>query len=282
MYLWRRYATYRNPATSSYERVEVPWPSVSSKRRIKTTELASKDVVESESWIPWRPEDPVFLPPEFETRLGRQRSTPEGEAKAEAQQILREAALSAFRAEANATKSAQPAGAGTYAGFENSKRLKAKLNRPPPIAQPPTPSETLTLSQKTLASWSQDPDVLTHVKENGGRAFSAADYLDLAPSFGPASGGDWQALEPVPPPGSTMEQGEQRDAVTGKLKNKPSQDQVDAFPLELLMKTDLIKEGSRARRTKWWQEKQREKAEDAKDMEKLEKKNLEALRQLKL
>ncbi len=271
MYLWRRFATYRNPTTGAYERVEIPWPKMPERRRTRTAEHADLSVVQQESWIPWRPEDPVFLPPEFETRLGRQRSTIEGELKAQEQLALRDPIDEALLAE---TK--QPGGAML------SKREKSKLTRAPPIAQAPTPSETIGLSARSLAAWSQDPDVQEHVQEYGGRAFSASDYLDLAPSFGPVSGGDWSGLAQSPEPGATVLDGELRDRATGKLLSKPSQDQVDSFPIELLMKRDLVNDNSRARRQKRHIEKTNEKNIEKLIEQRMEKENLAALRKLEL
>ncbi|KDN52655.1 hypothetical protein K437DRAFT_254059 [Tilletiaria anomala UBC 951] len=277
MFYWRRYAIYQNPSTNAYERIEVPWPTLPPKRRTKTIEHADQSIVGNESWIPWRPEDPVLLPPEFGTRLGRQRSSVESEAEAEVLRGAHEKRRNELLREKNeAQKDIPDDAAGTYAGFANSRRQHAKLTRPPPIAQAPTPAETISHSSRILSAWASDKDVKRHVSRRGGRAFAASDYLDLAPSFGPASGGDWRALDPMPVISDA------RDKYTGKLLNIPSQEQVDAFPIELLMRKDLSNEGSLANRMKRWKVKQIEKAQEAKVLAEMEKRNLKVLRELKL
>ncbi len=39
-----------------------PWPSLPGKRRHRDNTMSDRNVVEGETWAPWRPEDPVLLP----------------------------------------------------------------------------------------------------------------------------------------------------------------------------------------------------------------------------
>lgn len=263
-FVWRRFAIYRNPATNAFERVEIPWPEEPERRKVRTAELVDKRVVGEESWIPWRPEDPVLLPPEFETRLGRQRSTPAGEAKAEMQRALREAQ--------RVGKESNPDAYGL------TRRERATIRRPPPIAQPPTPSETIGLSHSTLQQWANDPDVKRHVEQQGGRAFAAHDYLNMAPSFGPAA----SAAELAAVAEAESMDPEERDPLSGKLKMQPTQEQLDSFPIELLMAKDLTNPTSLANRMKKWQVNRAREGQVRKEEKELEEKNLKALRKLKL
>lgn len=171
-----------------------------------------------ETWVPWVPEDPVLLPGR------RARSTPTGEALAAERRVPWDTKRSKILAKAGEALET-PVGAQTYAGFQ----LHAKV-RPPPIAQAPTPAEHIGTERERLAEFANDEATVRHVNE-GGQVFAAADYLDAAPLYGPAAGGDWSA----PANAAT---GGTRNA-DGRRAAAPGTDELHSMPLELLMGHEL-------------------------------------------
>ncbi|KAN0062367.1 hypothetical protein ACQY0O_005249 [Thecaphora frezii] len=244
MYTWKRYATIKlsekqqKETGQTFEKVEVPWPKLPGKRRQRGELHSDKLAVETETWAPWRPEDPVCLP------LPKQTTSVQSRIRALLQQAER-ARLDAHKASTSVTSA--PADAlGTYAGF------KADRAKPAPIAQPPTPAETVRAQRDELVTWATATEIVEHQQE-GGLAFTAADYLDIAPRSGPATGGDWSEL-----PHAVEEGGLDgpRDAETGRLKNGVGRNDLDRMPIELLMQKDLTNPSGLKWRMRRWKEKQ--------------------------
>ncbi|WFD29417.1 hypothetical protein MSPP1_000426 [Malassezia sp. CBS 17886] len=250
MFVWKRFAIVKATseeavrAGEALKKVEVPWPKFPTKRRLFKADLADARLVQEETWVPWVPEDPVLLP------APRQRATPAGEADAAERRAQWAARREAKLAEANAPL-ATPLGAQTYEGF----RPKIRIC-PPPIAQPPTAAETLARERARLADFVQSDAVRAHV-EQGGQVFAACDYLDVAPLTGPAAGGDWGALE------GTQTRGDRR--ADGRLAQRPSKQEVDAMPLELLMTNDLANERGLKWRMRRWNAREAARKEGAAD-----------------
>ncbi len=251
MYVWKRYATIKASEEKllqtgkAFEKVEVPWPSLPGKRRLRDPSMSDRNIVEGESWAPWRPEDPVLLP----ERKGI--TSPQSELRA---QILADE-----RSQRNAEKqdeagpSAPSDALGTYAGFKQG-RVK-----PPPIAQPPTPAEIIRMRTKAASDWASGEAIEAH-RQEGGLSFHWRDYLDLAPRQGPASGGDWSEL-----PASTRNGGldAPRDPRDGRITDGLSRNDVDRMPIELLMTRDLTNERGLKWRMRRWKEKQAEMQQEA-------------------
>ena len=251
MYIWKRYATIKASEEKAketgklYEKVEVPWPKIPERRRILGPGMSDSHAVEDETWAPWRPEDPVFL------RWGRQHSSVESENRAKLLTAQRE---ELDRLKKGIDPSVVPEDAeGTYAGFKDGKP------KPPPIAQPPTPSETLRAQNKKAAQWARQKDVEAH-RQDGGLTFMYRDYLDVTPLSGPASGGDWTDL-----PASTSQGGLDgpRERGSGRLIHGVSKDDADRMPIELLMKGDLVNErGLKWRMRRWKADQERKRARE--------------------
>ncbi|SPO31722.1 uncharacterized protein UTRI_06572_B [Ustilago trichophora] len=251
MYIWKRYATVKASdeklleTGKAFEKVEVPWPTLPGKRRFLDSTMSDRNVVEAESWAPWRPEDPVLLPE-------RKRVTsPQSERRAELLTLQR-IKLDAAKA-TQAGPSAPAYALGTYAGFKQS-RVK-----PPPIAQPPTPAETIRLRTDAASEWASGDAIEAH-RQEGGLSFLWRDYLDVAPRQGPASGGDWSELPASTPKGGLDARRSPRD---GRLTDGVSRNDVDRMPIELLMAKDLTNERGLKWRMRRWKEKQVEKQQDA-------------------
>ncbi|GAC95069.1 hypothetical protein PHSY_002644 [Pseudozyma hubeiensis SY62] len=272
MYVWKRFATLRasdekfQETGKPFEKVEVPWPTLPGKRRHMDTTMSDRNIVESESWAPWRPEDPVLLP----ERKGI--TSPQSERRA-ALLTLERMQLDAAKFE-QAGPSAAPLNAhGTYPGFKQEARAK-----PPPIAQPPTPAETIRLRTDAASEWASGEAIEAH-RQEGGLSFLWRDYLDVAPRQGPASGGDWSQL---PPGASQGGLGARRNPHDGRLTRKVSSSDVDRMPIELLMSRDLTNERGLKWRMRRWKQKQAEQQQEAIDMHRSRSELLKELDALKI
>lgn len=250
-WVWKRFATIKVSndklleTGKPFEKVEVPWPEHSNQRKRLTDGMSDRNIVEGESWAPWRPEDPVLLP----ERRGI--TSPQSERRAELLAIQRRKTDGAKAAKAH--HSAPEDAHGTYAGF---KQGRAK---PPPIAQPPTAAETIRLRKAAASEWASDDAIEAH-RQEGGLAFLWRDYLDIAPRQGPASGGNWSELPPTTRNGGLDARRSPHD---GRLTNGLSQFDVDRMPIELLMAGDLTNERGLKWRMRRWKEKQAQKQLDA-------------------
>lgn len=248
MYCWKRFAIVKATSAEALQRgeavrrIEVPWPKVAERRRPFSVKLADGRTVEEETWVPWVPEDPVLLP------MQKPRSTPAGEALAAearaAWQQRRDAKLAA-----NSDTLAAPSSAKMYDGFKTRVSI-----RPPPIAQAPMVSELIAMERERLAGFVNDEATQAHVQQ-GGAIFAPSDYLDVAPLTGPADGGEWGAL-------NAASAGTDRDA-TGRLEARPGKADVDAMPLELLMRNDLVNERGLKWRMRRWKAAQAERKAQA-------------------
>ncbi|KAE8233966.1 hypothetical protein CF326_g993 [Tilletia indica] len=268
MFTWKRFGIVKKE-DGSVQRVEIPWPKLPTKKKTINDTSAPAAVVNAQSFIPWAPEDPVHFPETFFNRLGRAYSTPAGELLASKLRQLRlqEDAIRVANAPNIKPSNTFPLPAdaqGTYSGFEKlygDPRSKS----PMPIAQPPTPAETVVAAAQSRDVWVADPDVKAHV-EAGGNAFTPSDYLDLAPPEGPAMGGDWSygALS-------------RRSTHAG---SETTLQDVDTMPIELLMKKELVNEDGlkwrmRARRAR----DERVKVEEG-QVQAVRKRNLEELKKV--
>lgn len=270
MYMWKRFATIKASdekfleTGKAFEKVEVPWPSLPGKRRRLDSTMSDRNVVEGESWAPWRPEDPVLLP----ERKGV--TSPQSERRA--------ALLTLERMQLDAEKQAGPSAApedafGTYAGFAQKARVK-----PPPIAQPPTPAETIRVRTDAASEWASGDAIEAHRRE-GGLSFLWRDYLDVAPQQGPASGGDWSELPPTTTKGGLDARRSKRD---GRLTDGVSRNDVDRMPIELLMAKDLANERGLKWRMRRWKDKQAEKQHEALELQRSRSELLKELDALKI
>lgn len=270
MYIWKRFATIKASdeklleTGKPFEKVEIPWPTLPGKRRRMDVTMSDRNVVEAESWAPWRPEDPVLLPePKGIT-------SPQSERRAQL--------LALERMELDAQKAAQagpsaPAHAlGTYAGFQQGRA------KPPPIAQPPTPAETIRQRAEAASEWATGDAIEAH-RQEGGLAFLWRDYLDVAPKQGPASGGDWSELPATTPKGGLDARRSPRD---GRLTDGVSRNDVDRMPIELLMTKDLANERGLKWRMKRWKQNQAEKQQEAIEQHQARKELLKELDALKI
>ncbi|SNX87960.1 uncharacterized protein MEPE_06671 [Melanopsichium pennsylvanicum] len=270
MWVWKRFATIKasddklRDTGKAFEKVEVPWPTLPGKRKHLDSTMSDRNVVEAESWAPWRPEDPVLLP----ERKGI--TSPQSERRA-ALLALHRSNLDSQRV-AEAGPSAPADALGSYAGF---KQARAK---PPPIAQPPTPAETIRLRTDAASKWASGDAIQAH-RQEGGLAFLWRDYLDIAPQQGPASGGDWSEL-----PDLTHEGGldARRSPNDGRLTDGVSRNDVDRMPIELLMAKDLANESGLKWRMRRWQDKQAEKQRETIKQQKARSKLLKELDALKI
>lgn len=169
----------------------------------------------------------------------------------------------------------EPKGAGMYAGFAQSRA------KPPAVAQPPTPAETVVHRRKEVAEWAADPDVRAHT-EAGGRSFAADDYLDLAPAVGPAAGGDWRLPVESKAEGAAASPVE-RDARTGRFaKGSLTRAQLDAMPIELLMRSELSNERGLKWRMRRWKEEQAAGAEARRASVRAQNEAMRAFKQMSL
>ncbi|PWY98664.1 hypothetical protein BCV70DRAFT_201465 [Testicularia cyperi] len=268
IWTWKRYATVRVSddklleSGKPYEKVEVPWPSVPAKRRHRGPDMADVHAVDSETWAPWRPEDPVLLPP------ARGTTSVQSELRADLA-LAERMELDAAKARA-AGPSATPANAlGTYAGF------KPGRVKPPPIAQPPTPAETLREQKESSADWASGPAIQAHHQE-GGLSFMYSDYLDVAPRYGPAHS---LTLPSSTPSNRASTTDNIRNQHTGKLLHPPSPNDLDRMPIELLMHNDLANpRGLKWRMRRWKQNK----LQQAADQHLVNKADAELLKELEV
>lgn len=227
--------------------------------------MSDRNVVEAESWAPWRPEDPVLLPERKRT------TSPQSERRA-ALLTLERMQLDAAKVEQAGPSAAPPNAHGTYAGFKKESRAK-----PPPIAQPPTPAESIRLNTNAASEWASGEMIEAH-RQEGGLSFLWRDYLDVAPQQGPASGGDWSELPPSTPKGGLDAR---RNPYDGRLTDGLSRNDVDRMPIELLMSRDLTNERGLKWRMRRWKDKQAEKQQEAIGMQRSKSellKELDALR----
>jgi hypothetical protein len=213
--------------------------------------MADSTVVSSESWLPWSPRDPIHLTP------SRTRTSPHSELRADA--------LVASLPPRQPT----PPRRDGYAPFL---AMKQPL---PPTAQAPTPAEHLWMANEARASWVAAPEVAQHIT-NGGRTFATDDYLALCPADGPVSAA-WRAL-----PERTPAAAGARDENGRRLGARAGADEVDAWPLELLMQRELAPEKTRAKRGRMWQVTQTLKRAEREMEQREEKEAVRALKQMTL
>ncbi|KAK0556174.1 hypothetical protein OC844_005931 [Tilletia horrida] len=268
MFAWKRYGVVKKE-DGAVERIEIPWPKMPGKKKEMTPSSASAAVVNAQSFIPWAPEDPVHFPETFFNKLGRAWSTPAGEELAAKLRELRihEDALRVAQAPNIKPSNTFPLPAdaqGTYAGFD---RLYGdpRSKRPMPIAQPPTPAETIVASIESRDRWAADPDVKAHI-EAGGNAFTPSDYLSLAPTEGPAMGGDWSY--------SALSRRTTHHGTPTTLQD------VDTMPIELLMRKELANESGLKWRMRAHKAKMADKLVQTGQQEAARKANLDSLRKL--
>lgn len=204
---------------------------------------------------------------------------------------------SAILAAASMIPGSAPAAASlpVYTGF--TKQLLSKPKKPL-LPQPPTPSEQVWMAKHAMRTWyanrddngqQQDKaDAEANVEADTAAAaqdaeaeqvFSALDYLDITPLEGPVSA-EWHTL--------SASQNEangtlRRQRVSGRLADtKVTKRDLDSWPIELLMKDDLINETGTKHRTRRWKERQIEKAEWQRVLDQEEKANLKAFRSMQL
>ncbi|KAK0551228.1 hypothetical protein OC846_003367 [Tilletia horrida] len=282
MFAWKRFGVVKKE-DGSVEKVEIPWPKMPVKKKELNAETsATATTVNSQSFIPWAPEDPVHFPETFFNKLGRAWSTPAGEALAEKLRKLRLHDDAIRVANAPNIKPSNtfplPADAqGTYSGFD---KLYGdpRSKQPMPIAQPPTPAETVVAATQSRDEWVADPDVKAHVLA-GGNSFTPSDYLDLAPAEGPAMGGDWSysllsasSSDPSKSSSSTA-----RRPITGEAMTLRD---VDMMPIELMMKKELVNDSGLAKRMKRHQAKKEAEQVEAGFTAAVKRENLDRLRKL--
>ncbi|EPQ25807.1 uncharacterized protein PFL1_06674 [Pseudozyma flocculosa PF-1] len=284
MFKWKRFATIRNSEDEiaktgkTFEKVEVPWPKLPGRKRTLDSYHSASFEVENETWAPWRPEDPVYLPgpaartsaqSELHAQALRLQRGGMSEAKLAKSGITLPAALEMLKLRSGDTSGGK---VGTYAGFKTARAKSA------PIAQPPTPAEMVQAQRRDVGGWASDADIVRH-RRNGGLAFAATDYLDIAPRHGPAHGGDWSDL-----PHSTQHGGldGERDRATGRLVNGLSRNDVDRMPIELLMKNDLVNESGLKWRMRRWKDKKAHEQEQAALLNRQRDKLLRELNVLKI
>lgn len=201
-------------------------------------------------------------------------------------------------------------------------RRQKRTVKPPPIPQPPTAAEQIWQARQNAAQWATELEARAEAEVEAGAgaakaigrpsageksdegqpgdeavaategtpnaAFSALDYLSMAPHEGPLSVG-WQGLPAVP--AATDDAGPaqlakqlRRAATTGRLVDQArvSKHDIDAWPIELLMKDDLINETGTKHRRRRWHAKQARMQELHRLVADEEQHNVEALRGLEL
>lgn len=172
-----------------------------------------------------------------------------------------------------------------YEGFI--RQLLPKPKRPI-LPQPASPAEQIWMRNEDMREWYENSDAAVEEANEGQvdaakpkpKVFSALDYLELAPSEGcmyarrvASTASDDGAANAI-----------QRDVVYGTLSDPASvtADELNSWPIELMMKDDLINEqGSKHRRIRW-RERQLEKAALQEVMEENEAETLRAFRAMKL
>jgi hypothetical protein len=131
------------------------------------------------------------------------------------------------------------------------------------------------MANEARASWVAAPEVAQHIT-NGGRTFATDDYLALCPADGPVSAA-WRAL-----PERTPAAAGARDENGRRLGARAGADEVDAWPLELLMQRELAPEKTRAKRGRMWQVTQTLKRAEREMEQREEKEAVRALKQMTL
>ncbi|CEH12710.1 RP-L24, MRPL24, rplX [Ceraceosorus bombacis] len=246
-YTWKRFAIVKAKDGTNVK-LEVPWPPNKTAPRIILQDLTTpNDAVKSESWIPWYPTNPIHI------SRHTWRTSPQSEAMLRAQKAIREAQPRILR---------KPG----YAPY-----LPVRQG-PPPVAQAPTPAEAVTLRKAAQRKWAME-----HPDMSEGRSFASSDYHNVAPLDGPvANGPQWRWIPPKTPfqAGDRNEDGI-RLGIAGK-------DEIDAWPIELLMERELSPPRSLAKRMKQFQISKLTKQAELKKQQEIMDKNLEALRNIEL
>lgn len=249
-YVWDRIAIVRAPDGQTV-RLKVPWPKKVPMEKRLMPSMADSSVVSLETWIPWAPTDPVHLPSR------RARTSPHSDAR-------HKLAMEHHAA----TAKDRPAQIQGYAQYI-AKRVKA-----PPIAQAPTPAEEAWVKRREQEAWAKSPSVAAYIGA-AGRSFAADDYLALAPTDGPYRAG-WEGL-----PLTTPEGDGERDA-QGVRHGAAGTDDVDAWPIELLMQRELAPDFTLAKRMRTWKVKQEQKKSEKVLLDKELRDNVKAFRKMTL
>lgn len=273
-FVWKRFAIVHTKNDTL--QIEVPWKKSDSPPQERRPNSSIARTVDRETWIPWRPTDPVWLlPPKQRTS---QQAIERYEAllrnRASSQRVLKSSEM-AKRIAALRSK-----GRPVYEGFLG----KNKGVKPPPVPQPPTPAEQVYFARKEAARWAAGLDLSDsgntqsdeHVPQ---RAFSAIDYLALAPLDGPSSAEGQRGF------GATnSEQKHTQTSTSGHLTSpdQVSKQDVDSWPIELMMKDDLINERGLRHRMRRWHVRQEQSANVQRALAQEEQANLQALRSLEL
>ena len=165
-----------------------------------------------------------------------------------------------------------------YPGFARQLLSKPKM---PITPQPATPAEQIWMAKHSMKEWHEDSQKTAEEPVDEKRSsFSAWDYLDVSPLEGPSSSSFNHS-------GSTARDatsGDQTRGHSGRLSNASqiTKREMDNWPIELMMKEDLINEQGVKHRRIRWQRRQRENAELQKAIAQEEKENLQAFREMKL
>lgn len=297
---WKRYAIV--PTSEGTLKIEIPWKTLESRDVPRKENNTLSNLVDRETWLPWAPSDPTWLIPRAS------RTSPQALERYQKSLAQRTEALVAKGADENGKISVARAaqaqleagkqaplpsmipGASTatlglpiYPGFAKQLLSKTKM---PITPQPPTPAEKVWMAKHSMKEWHEDgqnmTDSNTEAKNTQKYTFSAWDYLDVSPLEGPSSASLNHA-------GSANDvakdnSGDRPRGDAGRLSNasQVTKREMDNWPIELMMKEDLINEqGTKHRRIRW-QRRQRENAEMQKAIEQEEKENLQAFRELKL
>lgn len=250
-YVWDRIAIVRAPNGETVK-LRIPWPKREATEKRSMPSMADSSVVSLETWIPWALTDPIHTP------ARRARTSPHSEAR-------QQAAL----AHHAATAKSRPAQVQGYAQYI-AKRLK-----PPPIAQAPTPAEEAWVKRREQEAWAKSPAVSEHLSQ-GLRSFAPRDYLSLAPADGPIRPGAWDA-----PPLTTPQGAGERDA-QGIRHGVAGSDELDAWPIELLMQRELAPEFTLAKRMRAWKGKQAERKYAIKALDRQMGESVKAFKKLSL
>lgn len=259
-FVWKRYAVV--PSDNGILKIEIPWKLSDESRPRRLRDNASVlEHVDKENWTPWDPSDPLRL------LSGRKRTSP---------QALKRFALSAKQREENIKENklkapdVLPVREGGYAGFAKKGGVK-----PPLIPQPPTPAEQIWQTRQDIKQWIASERVENHIKE-GGKTFTALDYLEMTPKEGP-SDLQWSSVSPSSSTNTESISDSDgakyhRSVRSGKLIMTPAKEDLESWPIELLMSNDLENPLGLRHRMRRWHRRQAEKkvaerlAEEADDM----------------
>jgi len=298
---WRRYAIV--PTSEGTLKIEIPWKKVDSRDVPRKENNTLSHLVDRETWLPWAPSDPTWLIPraprtspqalERYQKSLEQRTTDliaKGADENGKISVARAAQAQLEAGKASPLPSMIPGvstatlGLPMYPGFAKQLLSKPKM---PITPQPPTPAEKVWMAKQSMKEWHEDgqltPNSTSETKaENTKRyTFSAWDYLDVSPLEGPSSR-SFNILESEKDVSTDSSDRPRGDA--GRLSNSSqiTKREMDNWPIELMMKEDLINEQGTKHRRLRWQRRQRENAEWQKVIAQEEKANLQAFKEMEL